>query len=457
MAAVLHVDVNSVAPAPPYTNWATAAVSIQEAVDAAVTGDIIIVTNGTYAIGERAVGLSGSNRVAVEKGVTLQSVNGPQFTIIDGGGTVRCAYLNEGAAMSGFTLTHGQAQVDGGGVWCPSTNGFLSNCVIVANRAAYGGGAAQAILHKCVVANNQASGYGGGVYYGCTLYDCTLTGNSAGQFAGGACNSTLYNCTLTNNGAKYDGGGALSCSLYNCTVTRNTTRPDYFLNRGGGVKKSKLYNCIVYLNWARTEENYDSTSTLSYCCTTPLPATGIGNITNAPLFVDEPTGNLRLQPHSPCINAGTNAYATTASDIDGRPRIVGGTVDMGAYEFQPSVDGAFICWLEQHGQPTDGSADHADPDHDGMDNWQEWVCATDPANALSALRLISALPSSSTVTVTWQSQPGVSYFLESTADLTTSFRLMATNVLGGAGTTSYTDTYTTGTGPSFYRVGVSRP
>ena len=64
-AAELYVDVNGAAPTPPYTNWATAAATIQDAVDAAAAGDEIVVTNGVYQTSEpRGVWVM-TNRVAV--------------------------------------------------------------------------------------------------------------------------------------------------------------------------------------------------------------------------------------------------------------------------------------------------------------------------------------------------------------------------------------------------------
>jgi hypothetical protein len=47
------------------------------------------------------------------------------------------------------------------------------------------------------------------------------------------------------------------------------------------------------------------------------------------------TGNLRLQPGSPAIDAGDPNTATLPlTDLDGHPRIFGSAVDLGAYECQ---------------------------------------------------------------------------------------------------------------------------
>jgi hypothetical protein len=71
-AAVHYVDVNSTNAVSPYSDWSTAAVRIQDAVDAALSGDEIIVTNGVYRSGGRLVSGDQSlmtNRVVVNKPV----------------------------------------------------------------------------------------------------------------------------------------------------------------------------------------------------------------------------------------------------------------------------------------------------------------------------------------------------------------------------------------------------
>jgi hypothetical protein len=167
-------------------------------------------------------------------------------------------------------------------------------------------------------------------------------------------------------------------------------------------------------------------------------------------------GNLRLQSNSPCINAGLNAYASGSTDLDGLPRIVSGTVDIGAYEFQGPGSVISYAWLQHYGLPTDGSADSTDPDLDGLNNRHEWRCQTDPTNALSVLRLLSVVPIGSNVTVTWESVAGATYFLERSTNLSATMSLtpLAINLPGQPGTTSFTDTNATRLTPLFYRVGV---
>ncbi|MCX6902946.1 MAG: hypothetical protein NTW03_05620 [Verrucomicrobia bacterium] len=424
-------------PQPPYHSWETAARTIQDAVDIAIAGDHILVTNGVYATGGR-VGSFLTNRVAVTKPLLIQSVNGPAVTVIqgyqvpgttNGDGAIRCVYLSDGAVLSGFMLTQGATHIaqspyvndgSGGGAWCDSTNALLTNCTIAANAALR---------------------LGGGVCFG-TLINCALLGNWAPTAGGGAAAyATLINCTLNGNSARY-GGGAYGGTLNNCTITGNSAAAG-----GGGALGGTLNNCILCFNTAPSGSNCFSSSTLNSC------------FTEAPFFVDRLNGNLRLQSNSPCINAGNNAYVSTSTDLDGRPRIVGGSVDIGAYEFQPTVPGAFIAWLQGYGLPTDGSADLGDPDHDNLNNLQEWTADTNPTDATSWLRVESISPGPP-VAVSLQTSAARLYTLQSCTDMANPQWLAvptATDIPGTGGPLILTDSTPAATAPRFYRVSVRLP
>jgi hypothetical protein len=279
--------------------------------------------------------------------------------------------------------------------------------------------------------------------------NCILSGNAANSFGGGAYSGTLNNCTFSSNSAS-TGGAVYFGTLNDCSLSGNSASAG-----GGGAFSATLNNCILYYNSAPTGPNFYS-GTLSYCCTTPLPADGAGNFTDAPLFVNKAGGDLHLQASSPCINSGLNAYAGSANDLDGNPRIRGGTVDVGAYEFQ--IPGSIIAyiWLQQYGLLTDGSADLADGDGDGLNNWQEWVAGTDPTDGTSVLKLSKPSFTGSNVTLTWNSVTNRSYSVQRATDLggAIPFSVLRTNIPGLAGTTSYTDTNAPAGGPAYYRIGV---
>lgn len=495
-AAVRYVNVANTNPVPPFADWTTAATNIQDAVDAASSGDEILVTNGVYRRGGRTFNGILTNRVIVDKPLTVTSVNGPGATTIEGYAingppAVRCVYLAGGATLAGFTISNGttlptalmQQDRYGGGVLCESTNSVITNCVLTSNTAYLGGGAYQGALYNCLLTNNYAQ-QGGGAYQA-AFTRCALVRNTSGGLAsgGGAYASVLSGCLLVSNAGSAvlqctlddcvvvgnsvtvgigasRGGGAISSTLNNCTVAANGV---YNLGgtpggTGGGTSGCTNNNCIIYYNTAASLPNDDGTSSMSYCDTAPLFGSGRGNISTAPLLVNPTRLDVHLQTNSPCINAGRNTYVADLTDFDGNPRIAGGTVDIGAYEYPNPTSTISYAWLQQYGLPTDGSADQADTDRDGMNNWQEWICGTNPTNASSLLQLLPLSAEPSQVTVTWQSVTNRTYFLQRSADLSVqfSFQTIATTIPGQLGTTTFIDTTAMPPGPFFYRVGVAQ-
>jgi hypothetical protein len=210
----------------------------------------------------------------------------------------------------------------------------------------------------------------------------------------------------------------------------------------------------VYYNSSPISSNYYH-GFLNYCCTTPI-TNGPGNFTNEPLFIDMVNGNFRLQSNSPCINSGKNIYAPAGFDLDGNPRIVGGTVDVGAYEFQSPGSVISYAWLQQYGLPLDGSIDNLDSDGDGVINRQEWLAGTNPTNAASVLQMFAPSNSVSGVTVSWQSVTNRTYLVQRSIDLTAqpAFSTVQSNIVGLAGITSFTDTTATNVDRFYYRVSV---
>ena len=357
----------------PYTNWAAAATNIQDAVDCATEGGLVLVADGVYSTGTRETPSQSApgNRLVVPAGVSVCSVNGPNDTAIEGSGTrgadpIRCVFLLPNSRLSGFTLRQGRtlpsgsnAQTDGGGAFAEGAT--LDNCVIVGSYAGdRGGGVRGGTLYNCVLRDNRAVNDGAGACYS-TLHRCSLMGNVAEDDGGGASRSTLYNCLVSANRAGDNGGGIHDSSAHHCTVVSNSASGD-----GGGVEDCDVASSIVHGNTG-SGANHDS-SVFVHSCTTPLPA-GTGNIAREPGFL--PGTNYYLAPASPCIDTGGNSGI--ASDLKGRHRPLDGNndgiafPDMGAYEF------VHVC---------------ADSDCDGMDDIDEIVSGTSPTNASDCLRIL---------------------------------------------------------------------
>lgn len=145
-----------------------------------------------------------------------------------------------------------------------------------------------------------------------------LTGGTGGGIQNYSCSPTLTNCSFANNWASSGGGGMDN---------------DVSLYYSQGASNPVVTNCIFWGNAGQEVFDHPSSGALITYSDVRGGYPGTGNILLDPLFANPFLGNLHLQGNSPCINAGSNsAPYLPLLDMDGRPRILGGIVDMGAYE-----------------------------------------------------------------------------------------------------------------------------
>jgi hypothetical protein len=298
--------------------------------------------------------------------------------------------LTNTAVLDGFTITGGNANGSfpnerGGGVLNLSSSPSLANCSISDNEAGRGGGIfsnSPLSLTDCTISGNYASAFGGGVFTSgaTTITGTTIDNNEAGNAGGifhanaslsmtncnitnnrtifqGAgvnlqdCpNATLTNCLISGNSSQNSHGGILNGSLgpaarlylINTTVTQNTSvSPFRAVWTAGANAITYLKNTIVAGNTPGNFVNSSGGVVLSQGNNLDGDGTsGFINGTNGdivganPLFTS--ATDFRLQACSPAVNTGSNAAVPggVTTDLDNNPRTFGGTVDMGAYEYQ---------------------------------------------------------------------------------------------------------------------------
>ena len=106
--------------------------SIQDGINAAVSGDTVLVAAGTY-----------YENITMKSGVVIQG-EGQDVTTIDGGenaSVVTAFYVFYSAAkLDGFTITNGNSGL-GGGIYNNNSSPTVTNCTFSGNSAtSFGGG-----------------------------------------------------------------------------------------------------------------------------------------------------------------------------------------------------------------------------------------------------------------------------------------------------------------------------
>jgi len=370
--------------------------TIQAGIDAASNGDTVLVKDGTYLL-TAAIDFKGKAiTVASQNGAGSTILDGQDTT------RIAYFHTSEGnsSVLSGFTIQNGYSD-QGGGIYLDNSSPTISNCTIRdntvnvdPNSTSYGGGIASEdsspIITNCNIQGNSAlaGGYGeahgGGIYVNggspvitnsivsgnhawaggkgvgggiasdsssISITNTDIYGNSAAQgfylnTGGGLyfANSTplLINCTISYNeseagaGIYFDQSSDFS-QLVNCTIARNLAS-----DSGGGIYANstspKIVNSILWEDTPGEVHQNGGTTTITYS-DVHGGYTGTGNINISPAFVNIAAPDLHITAASPCINAGSNsAPYLPVQDKDGNARIIGTTVDMGAYEYSGTED-----------------------------------------------------------------------------------------------------------------------
>ena len=337
--------------------------TIQDAIEAAYDGDVVIIAPDIY---------SGSGNVNLNfkgKAITVQSSDPGNAGIVSGT-VIDCGSLfgsrgfvffsgeTADSTVKGLTITNGN-QFMGGAIYCYNgSSPVIGNCVLTGNKGVFGGAVAfgnndsRPVLANCVITGNTAMVGGGGLYFvgsSPTVTNSVIAGNYAPH--GGAIYSqnpgdpVIAGCTIAGNAASNTGGGVYCYNASNLDISNsifwgNTAAfgSEMFVGYMGATTSVQISYCDIQ----GSQDNIliDSGSMLGW---------GQGNIDVDPWFVQAGyvddtrnyvEGDWHLMKNSPCIDAGDPAYLTESAetDIDGNARISGAAVDLGADEYETGIE-----------------------------------------------------------------------------------------------------------------------
>jgi hypothetical protein len=348
--------------------------TIQAGIDAALNGDTVLVAPGTYVA---------DTIVIQDKNILLTSAEGPSATEIRGCIWIRGASVDTTCVLRGFRLNgQGVTSLADNLVWVEYGSPIVWGNVIENNNTGFGGAGiwayeSGAVIRGNIVRNNSCCAYGGGILveqvYPPDSRSVTIEGNVVADNYSGWCindqgdgggiwmlssGTVRYNLIVGNRAYKpaYRArGGGLGALGTNLLVHHNTFAGNYAwgappsgegwggglyfaphdagglgdfrdnivaFNPAGGGAWAQLWDTTHVLVW-----DYNlvfDNSSADYIGLTPGPH----DIQADPLFVNRFSGDYRLLPNSPCIDAGDPIMPLDPDST---------RADIGAYFFDQSV------------------------------------------------------------------------------------------------------------------------
>ena len=234
-----------------------------------------------------------------------------------------------GGAISGYyvainifdtTIQNCIAGTDGGAVYGRYSDVTITNSTLVGNSAAYSGGAIKF--------------YGGFASGGSlTITNSTLDGNTAARDGGGIAvyngYATILNSTITGNHAGYTSGAGGISNGYGSLYLRNTVTVDNTI--GVSDQAADVSGSVAEATNSVIGSGNGLTITQNNSSTIGAVDAGLGALQDNGGTVW--TRNIDIG--SILIGAGDNTSAAgLTTDANGKDRVVGGTVDIGATEFR---------------------------------------------------------------------------------------------------------------------------
>ena len=365
-------------------SWANAKATIGNAVSASSSGDEVYVAAGTY-----------NETVTVKDGVHIRGGYNPSnglrdidnyLSILDGTGLGKFLIVKYSpdctvpTYVEGMVIQNSDYGGEGGGAFIRG-NVILDKCIIRNCQGSGGGGVyaqassadAPAVIKNSIIELCDATSSGGGayLYQNAVMDGCIVRGNKgkygAVRLHKAGCvikNSVLYNNTCSVDGWPGSAGifNEAGGMVINCTVANNQG-----IQYAGIHSVDQVYNSVFWGNKDAegdadpanfisgesngssnnfADEGFDGESFTSITLSrTNMDADG-PNFNNPTTFVGAPTNageiaamrsaDFSLLSTSPLIGKGRNDKAPE-TDILGVTRPIGGTVDVGAYEYDPNA------------------------------------------------------------------------------------------------------------------------